>query len=258
MIFTALTAGLLMYSCGSSGTAPRNQMYYELRIYRLKDPAKNDLIDRYLKNAFIPAMHKAGIEAVGVFRPVETDTAYGKMVYVFIPYKNMDQYSGALEVLEKDPDHQKAGREFIDAPYNDPGFARYESIFMKAFAFMPGYRKYSFDTPPEERIYELRSYESRTEAKAAKKIQMFNEGGEIAIFDEIGANAVFYGQVLFGSLRPRLMYLTTYSDMKSRDEHWNAFRAHPVWKKISVMEEYANTVISPNAYLLHPAPYSGF
>lgn len=258
MAFAVLAAGTLLYSCRSSATPDEKQMYYELKIYRLKDPGKNDLVDRYLKNAFIPAMRKAGIQAVGVFRPVETDTAYGKMVYVFIPYKNMDQYSGALEILEKDPDHQKAGREFLDAPYNDPAFIRYESIFMKAFAFMPVYRKYTFDTPPEERIYELRSYESWTEVKAMKKIQMFNEGGEIAIFDEIGSNAVFYGQVLFGSLKPRLMYLTTYSNMQSRDEHWNAFRAHPVWKKISVMEEYANTVIRPDAYLLHPAPYSDF
>ncbi len=35
---------------------------------------------------------------------------------------------------------------------------------------------------------------------------MFNEGGEIAIFEKVGSNAVFYAQVLFGSQKPRLMY----------------------------------------------------
>ncbi|OFY60458.1 MAG: hypothetical protein A2V50_08250 [Bacteroidetes bacterium RBG_19FT_COMBO_42_10] len=238
--------------------APAKQMYYELRIYRLKDPGKGAVIDKYLKDAFIPAMHRAGITAIGVFKPVETDTAFGKMVYVFIPYKDMDQYLKGLTALENDPVHQQAGKEFLDAPYNDPPFTRYESIFMKAFSFMPQFRAPSFTTPRGERIYELRSYESWTEAKATKKIHMFNEGGEMAIFEEIGANAVFYGQVLFGSLKPRLMYMTTYSDMNSQKEHWAAFGAHPDWLNLRAKEEYANTVIKPNAYLLHPTDYSDF
>jgi hypothetical protein len=253
-------AALLLYSFSVSAFAapPEQQMYYELRIYRLKDPGKGAVIDKYLKDAFIPAIHKAGISTVGVFKPVEADTAFGKMVYVLIPYKTVEQYLGAVTVLEKDPAHQQAGKEFLDAPYNDPPFTRYESIFMKAFSAMPQLRVPSFTTPPQERIYELRSYGSWTEAKATKKIQMFNEGGETAIFEKIGANAVFYGQVLLGSLKPRLMYMTTYSDMKSHDEHWKAFGSHPDWKGLSANPEYANTVIKANAYLLHPTDYSDF
>ncbi len=90
MIVPAIVAGMLMYSFSASGTPPEKQQYYELRIYRLKDPGKNDVIDKYLKDAFIPAMRKAGINAIGVFKPIESDTAFGKMVYVFIPYNTMD------------------------------------------------------------------------------------------------------------------------------------------------------------------------
>jgi len=237
---------------------PAKQMYYEIKIYRLTDPGKAAVTDKYLKEAFIPAMHRAGIATIGVFKPVETDTAYGKMVYVFIPYKNLEQYVKASAVLEKDPLYQQAGKDFLDAPYNDPPFSRYESVLMKAFLFMPQFRVPSFTTPPGERIYELRSYESATEVKATKKIHMFNEGGEMAIFEKIGANAVFYGQVLFGSQKPRLMYMTTYSDMKSQKEHWAAFGAHPDWKALRAKEEYANTVIKPKPYLLHPTEYSDF
>ena len=53
-----------------------------------------------------------------------------------------------------------------------------------------------------ERIYELRSYESATEAKAVKKSQMFNEGGEIGIFESVSSDAVFY-QGFDGSQMPR-------------------------------------------------------
>jgi len=246
------------FSAITFGAKPGKQQYYELRIYRLKDPGKSAIIDKYLKDAFIPAMHKAGIQTIGVFKPVEADTAFGKMVYVLIPYKTIEQYLGAVTALEQDPVHQQAGKDFLDAPYNDAPFTRYESVFMKAFSSMPQLRVPSFTTPRQERIYELRSYGSWTEAKAQKKIHMFNEGGEVAIFEKIGANAVFYGQVLLGSLKPRLMYMTTYSDMKSHDEHWKAFGSHPDWKALSANPEYANTVIKANAYLLHPTDYSDY
>lgn len=240
------------------GPADAKQMYYELKIYRLKDPAKNAVIDKYLRDAFIPAMHRAGINNIGVFKPVQTDTASGKLVYVFIPYKTSEQYFNVITALEKDKVYAEAGKEFLDASYDDPPFTRYESIFMKAFSFMPEMKAPVYTTPRNERIYELRSYESATIEKARKKIHMFNEGGEMAIFEKIGSNAVFYGQVLFGSLKPRLMYMTTYANMKSHDEHWAAFRAHPDWKVLSAKDEYKNTVTKANPYLLYPTDYSDF
>ncbi len=115
-----------------------------------------------------------------------------------------------------------------------------------------------FTTPVTERIYELRSYESATEAKAAKKIEMFNQGGEIALFEKLKFNAVFYGEALAGNQKPNLMYMTTFSDLKSHDELWKAFGGSPEWKKISGLEEYKNTVSKIHVHLLHPASYSDF
>lgn len=240
------------------GAPKSKQMYYEIKIYRVANDEQAGVIDNYLKNAYLPALHKAGISNVGVFKPVEADTAFGKLIYVFIPYKTYDDYFRLTAALEADKEYQEKGRSFLDAPYNNPPFKRYESVFMKAFSFMPEMKVYSYNTPASQRIYELRSYESATEAKALKKIQMFNEGGEMKIFEEIGSNAVFYGQVLFGSLKPRLMYMTTYADRKSRDEHWAAFGKHPEWKRISSLEEYKNTTTRTNFYLLHPTDYSDF
>lgn len=242
----------------SYGAPTAKQMYYEINIYRIADKNQENLIDAYLKDAYLPALHRAGIPTVGVFKPIESDSAFGKLIYVFIPFKTVDQFIQLPDKLEKDQVYMKAGKEFLDAPYNQPSFVRYESIFLKAFAYMPEFKIPKFTTPPSERIYELRSYESATEAKATKKIQMFNDGGEIGVFESVGANAVFYGQVLLGSLKPRLMYMTTYSDMKSHDEHWKAFVNTDGWKKLSTMEEYKNTVSKANPYLLHPTSYSDF
>jgi hypothetical protein len=116
----------------------------------------------------------------------------------------------------------------------------------------------SYSTPVTERIYELRSYESATEAKAIKKIEMFNQGGEIDIFTSLKFNAVFYGEVLAGASKPNLMYMTTFTDMKSHDEHWKSFGATNEWKTLSAKEEYKNTVSRITRNLLRPTNYSDF
>ncbi|MCX6333646.1 MAG: NIPSNAP family protein [Bacteroidia bacterium] len=251
LILFMVSASAILYSKG-----PAKQMYYEIKVYRISQVSQAATIDKYLKDTFIPAMHRAGISTIGVFKPIEADTAYGKLIYVFIPYKTADQYFKIFETLDKDQVYQEGGKEFLDAPYNKPPFSRYESIFMKAFPFMPQFKVYNYSTPPSERIYELRSYESATEAKALSKIKMFNEGGEIAIFEKVGSNAVFYAQVLLGSQKPRLMYMTTYADMKSHDDHWNAFRNHPDWLTLKAKEEYLNNTSKTKAFLCHPTDYS--
>jgi hypothetical protein len=258
IITKLVTVFLLLVSVILTGYSQPKQQIYEVKIYRINGPAQEALMDTYLKDAFLPALHRAGIPTVGVFKPIEADTAFGKMVYVFIPYNTIEQYSQLSEKLDKDQVYAQAGKEFLDAPYNNPPYVRYESILAKAFTHMPQFVVPSFTTPKSERIYEYRSYESATEAKAAKKIQMFNEGGEIGIFQSIGANPVFYAKVILGSQMPRLIYMTTYADMKSHDEHWVVFRAHPDWKKLSAMEEYKNSTSKTRAYLLHPANYSDF
>ena len=255
-----LPALFLLFFVTISGilTGQTKQQYYEIKIYRITGSTQESMVDAYLKDAYLPALHRAGIPVAGVFKPVEADTAFGKLIYVFIPFKTVDQYIQLSDKLDKDKDYLLAGKAFLDAPYNNPPFSRYESIFLKAFSKMPAFRVPKYTTAPSERIYELRSYESATEAKATKKIEMFNEGGEIGIFESVGSNAVFYGQVLLGSLKPRLIYMTTYADMKSHDDHWKAFRDSDGWKKLSGMEEYKNTVTKANPYLLHPTSYSDF
>ncbi len=88
---------------GTFAAAPKQQ-YYEIKIYRIKDSGQAGTIDKYLKDAFIPAMHRAGISKIGVFKPVEADTAYGKLIYVFIPYKTADEYFKLVTFLENDQD----------------------------------------------------------------------------------------------------------------------------------------------------------
>ncbi len=133
-----------------------------------------------------------------------------------------------------------------------------ETILLHAFDYMPESRIPDLDSSPEERIYELRSYESYTEHILANKIQMFNEGGEVSLFEKLEFNAVFYAEVISGSHMPNLMYMTSFANMESREEHWAAFRDHPDWTRIKSMEEYQNNVSHIDRIMLHHTAYSDF
>jgi hypothetical protein len=260
-LFTLATLMLLSsFAFRSAGTPPAKQEYYEIRIYNVNygSGGQEGKVDAFLKDVFLPALHRAGIVKVGVFKPLETDSESGKKIYLFIPYKTAEQYAMIPEVLAKDKVYQEAGKSFLEAPYNEPPYLRQESIFLKAFMNMPQPFFPEYTNPVTERVYELRSYESSTEAKAIKKIEMFNQGGEIDIFTSLKFNAVFYAEVLSGAAKPNLMYMTTFTDMKSHDEHWKAFGATDAWKTLSAKEEYKNTVSRITRNLLRPTNYSDF
>jgi hypothetical protein len=249
---------LLVFITTNSFASTPKQQYYQIKVYHLSGKAQEARVDAYLKDAYLPALHRAGIPLVGVFKPLDSDTLSGKLVYVLIPFKTVDQFINLPAQLEKDKVYIESGKSFLDAAYNDPAYKRYESIFLKAFMNFPQFVAPKFSNPASERIYELRSYESATDVKAIKKIEMFNQGGEIAIFNKLQFNPVFWGEVLTGSRMPNLMYMTTFTDRKSHDEHWKAFGDDPDWKKLLGMKEYENTVSKADINLLKPADYSDF
>lgn len=230
--------------------------YYQLKVYNIKDKDQEVRLDNYLKDAYLPAMHRAGIKQIGVFKPIADDAAAGTKVFVFIPINKLDEIEKIDSKLAKDSQYQLDGAEYINASWEKPPYERMESILIKAFDEMQEFAVPNYNTPTSTQIYELRSYEGPTEKMYQKKVEMFNAGGEVALFKTLEFNAVFYGEVISGSAMPNLMYLTTFKDMKSHDEHWDAFRTHPVWKKLSGLEEYKHTVSHSDKYLMHPTEYS--
>ena len=229
--------------------------FFEIKIYHLKTAAQAQRVEQYLKDAYIPAMHRAGIKKIGVFKPV-VDSVAEQLIYVLIPYTSLDQFEKLPAILEKDQQHNVAGKEYIDAVYTDPPFTRIESILLKAFEGMPSFNSPKFTTPVADRVYELRSYEGHTEKIYRNKVQMFNKGDEIGLFNRLGFNAVFYGEVLVGSKMPNLMYITSFENRASRDAHWKAFSADSQWKALAAMSEYKNNVSKNTIVFLKPTDYS--
>jgi hypothetical protein len=201
-------------------------------------------------------VHKAGIKKVGVFKPIANDTAADKLIYVFIPFKTLDEWVKLEATLDKDAAFKTAGKSYLEAMHNDAPYERMESILLEAFSEMGQFASPSLKSAKGERVYELRSYEGPTEKIYENKVDMFNKGGEVGLFKRLGFNAVFYGKVLSGSHMPNLMYMTTFENMESRDEHWKTFGEDAQWKELSSRPEYQNNVSHADIILMRPAEYS--
>lgn len=254
---TRLLFLLLICITSSFSVVAQKRDYYEIKVYNLTSAEQEKTVEDFLKQAYVPALHRAGIKLVGVFKPIAEDTINaGKKIFVLIPLRSLDHAVTLAKTLEKDNTFQEQGKSYHNAPYDKLPYARMESIFLESFKFHPQLAKPVHATPASERIYELRSYESHTEKIYKNKVHMFNEGDEIGLFKRLGFNAVFYGDVVAGSHMPNLMYMTSFENREAREAHWKTFVADPQWKKLSSMPEYQHNVSRIDIYLLHPTEYS--
>ena len=105
------------------------------------------------------------------------------------------------------------------------------------------------------RVFELRLYQSHTEDHARRKVKMFNDG-EIQIMRDTELAPVFFGETLIGPTVPNLIYMLSAPDKDSHKKHFDAFKAHPEWKRIKVLEEYKDTVSKIQSWFLKPTSYS--
>ncbi|HWZ03805.1 MAG TPA: NIPSNAP family protein [Mucilaginibacter sp.] len=247
----------VIFFCFCFNANAAKKYYYQIKIYHLKTQSQEDRLDNYLQNAYLPVLHRLGIKNVGVFKPVTGDTL-GKRVYVLIPFRTRKQLESLSDKLSADSQYFIDGKDYINAPYNDEPYTRMETIILRAFPKMTEPAVPQLSADKADRVYELRSYESPTEAFNLNKVKMFNDGNEVALFKRLGFNAVFYAEVLAGSHMPNLMYMTTFNSKADRDKHWDTFSNDPEWKTLVALPQYQHNVSKADIIFLHPTAYSDF
>ncbi len=230
--------------------------FYEVRTYQMTDNAQVGMMDKYLSKAMLPALHKKGYENIGVFKEIGIDTAAKKRIFVIISATSVDGLPSLSYDAYSDKRNKRKGKSFWMATHDHPPYDRMSISILKSFEMMPNLHRPKFETSDAEQVFELRSYEAKTEHLTRVKVKMFNEGGEMKIFSNLGFNAVFYGHVLSGPGMPNLMYMTSFKDMDDRNEHWDAFRKAPAWLKLKEDETYSNSFSRADIYLLSPTKYS--
>ncbi|KIO74534.1 NIPSNAP family containing protein [Pedobacter lusitanus] len=226
--------------------------FYELRTYTLKNSVQQGIVEDFYSKAAIPAYNRLKVQHVGVF--TELKPAGQTRLFVLIAYHSLLHFNEVLTKLENDRVYQQKGEAYLHAPATEPAYERIESSIMKAFAHSPKMIAPDHKT----RIFELRQYQSASEAAGKKKIEMFNDQGEIDIFKRLGFKPVFWGETVIGPLRPNLTYMLTFDDMAAKDAHWKSFVNDPEWKKISTVPGYADALLVSKitSTLLVPAAFS--
>jgi hypothetical protein len=254
-IYLCLT--VILFAALNARAETPDRDFYQLKIYHYKTQGQEARLDQYLQQAYIPAIHRAGIKYVGVFKPV-TQQDSDRKIYVFTPFSSLNKLVGIEQELHADTKYLADGKDYIDADYKSAPYSRIESIILQAFPGMPSTAVPNLTAPKADRVYELRSYESATEKYNVNKVRMFNVGDEIGLFKRLNFNAVFYSEVISGSRMPNLMYMTTFNSKADRDKHWDAFGNDPQWKTLIAKEEYKNNVIHADMIFLQPTEYSDF
>ena len=230
---------------------------YEIRVYHLKSAEQVNATDLYLKDAYMPALHRMGLKNIGVFKPISNDTSALKQIYLIVPYNSLDVWKRIKTTLNTEETYINNAKNFTDADTASLPYIRVESILLDAFPYQTRLIPTSLKLNPDA-IYELRSYESPTEHLHKAKVDMFNEGREIALFNRLDFQAIFYGDVLSGSRMPNLMYMVVFANLAAREAHWKEFLNSKEWKALTVDPKYENN-ISVNhidSYLMRRTPYS--
>jgi hypothetical protein len=242
---------------GGEGTAePARPSLLELRSYHMRFGPMEGRFSEYAKGALVPALNRAGVKPVGAFTVlVGPDTP---TVTLLLPHPSAESLAALDGALEADTEYRRAAGAFLGLPASDPPYAKLESILLVAFAALPRIEVPSGPLAATSRVFELRTYDSPSEAAGRKKIEMFEKAGEIAIFRRVGLAPVFFGRNLVGPRLPGLTYMLVYPDAAAREKGWATFRDDPEWVKLRATAGFTNPEILTNVHnvLLRPTEYS--
>ena len=228
----------------AAGDAKPERQLYDLRTYYFASAAKQQVYEKFLAEAAIPAFNRAGVEPVGVFKRLAKDNPGEKLeadpaeLWVLLPHRSFESVLAVEDHLAADEAYQKAGQAILAAGKSDPAFTRYENMLLNA---MEGFPKLVIPAKGEDRLFELRTYESPSQERAKNKLEMFN-AGEFTYFEQAGMHGVFYGGAIYASDMPQLTYMIVHDNEQAVKKDWAAFSAIPEWKTLKATPKYQDNV----------------
>ncbi len=234
-----------------AGAAAGNREFIELQYYHFASADKRIQYDAFMAGAAVPALNRLGIDRVGVF---ENTDGKDQTLYVVMPHASLASFATATRRLMADEQFLAAGKDVLGCGKKDPVYQRFVTCLMASFDAVP-----KLEPPAEKkdtRLFQLRIYESHNVERALKKIAMFNEGGEVALFREAGMNPVFFGETLAGTKMPNLTYMITFDDEAAQKAGWKKFISGDGWKKLKSDPAYKDTVSNITNLVLKPTPAS--
>jgi len=260
-----IRAGALAGLAGTSSTAfaqaadsSSAKQLFEIRTYWFATEDKRTQYGAYLGDELIPRLNQLQVTPVGVFEAIEGDLAKARVtadkphLFLIIPYNSAESFVAVSTQLAMDA-NGKSGHAILDAPRDNPAFARCETRLLSCFDALP---KVGTGAKSPSRVMQMRQYRAHNEAKAARKVEMFNKGSIIEIFRRLDFNPIAGGQELAGPSFPNSTYIVSFNDRAEMDKTWGIFWKdkawHTLWKENDRYHdtdpvEVTNLILKPTA-----------
>ncbi len=228
----------------------------ELRHYSMRNSpdAQMQRTSAFIEKFALPSAKRLGEGTSGVF---------ANMIGPDGPYLLLVNSYPSLAAMEEIQARSSADKEFTQAlaayyAKTGLGYERVKVTLLRGIESMPGIEPPPIEEGKGPRVFELRTYESNNAATLARKVQMFEKGGELGIFRRVGIRPVFFGTAIAGDNLPQLTYMVCYDDLAGRDKAWKAFGADPEWQKLRSQPGLADAEIVSNISntILRPLPFS--
>ena len=242
-----------------AATTRTQRQFIEVRQYTVANADKRAQLVALLDKALIPALNRQGLRPVGVFEPivrevpVEREAQFANNVFVVIPHRTPDTFVNATARLLADRTFMRDAAPIFETTSQDPVYTDCDTSFLLGFETAPAVE---VPVTGPDRVFEWRIYRSFNIERNEAKIKMFDEGGELPLFREIGLDPVFFGDVIAGPRMPALMYIVGCPSEEARVESWRVFRDHPKWLAMRDLPEYADTATEIERIVLTPSPGS--
>jgi hypothetical protein len=249
--FVTVAAAGLANTAMAEETA--KSQYFALCYYYMRTGPQVDRTTKYLRDAYLPAARRAGVNTSGFFSPVIGERS--PFILSLAVHSSAASIETAAAHMAGDKDFQKGWDEFN--VIGDPAYTRMETALLRAFDGIPQLTAPPTDAKRAARNFEMRTYESTNEKASRRKIKMF-EDGEAGIFRRLGMTPVFFGQAIFAKNLPSLSYMLAFDDLASRERLWSEFGADAEWRKLRAQPGLSDAEIVSNISneILRPLPFS--
>jgi hypothetical protein len=228
--------------------------WLDMKRYVCGSVEQREALVALFDKALIPALNRQGAKKVGIFWTDDTinkgTTEYNTTVFVLASFADAKKVLAMERQLLADAVYMKQAEPLFTASVKKPMYESCSGDLFQTFATCPSVTQVS--TSPD-RVFQLRIYNSYTPERNAKKISMFEAGGEIAIFRACGMQPVFFGEAIAGQALPNLTYMLAFDDEAAKESSWKRFRDHPDWLKLRADPQYKDTATKIQNIVLKPS-----
>jgi len=234
--------------------AADDQQLFEVRFYHFRSAESAAKFDTMMKDAVLPVMESQKIGPVGAFTVLDSEELDENARVLVVPFDSMKSMLALREAYADAPDFWENAKDYLLQESGNPAYDRVESMLLHGFTGMPAL-KVPGSGEGKSRRFELRTYKSENEVQGLLKVKMFNDA-EIALFDKVGFQRVFFGEAVVASNLPQLTYMLVHDDEEAQKKTWKTFIDHPEWETLKNDEEFASIRLKILKHMLSATEYS--